>query len=36
VPIGWDEWLRILGAGSVAVVLVETQKWLLARKDSHS
>jgi cation-transporting P-type ATPase F len=31
-PIGWDEWLRILGAGLTAVLLVEFQKWLVNRK----
>jgi magnesium-transporting ATPase (P-type) len=32
-PIGWDEWLRILGAGLMGVLVVESQKWLVNRKD---
>ncbi len=32
-PIGWDEWLRILGAGLTGVLLVEFQKWLVTRKE---
>ena len=32
-PIGWDEWLRILGAGLTGVLLVEFQKWLVNRKE---
>ena len=32
-PIGWDEWLRILGAGLTGVLLVEFQKWLVHRKE---
>ncbi len=35
-PIGWDEWLRILGAGLVGLLLVEFQKWLVTRKDRRS
>jgi len=31
-PIGWDEWLRILGAGLAGLLLVEFQKRLLNRK----
>jgi len=34
-PIGWDEWLRILGAGLVGMVLVEFQKWLIHRRQSQ-
>ena len=30
-PIGWDDWLRILAAGAIAVVLVEAQKALRSR-----
>jgi magnesium-transporting ATPase (P-type) len=30
-PIGGDEWLRILGAGLTAVLLVEFQKWMVNR-----
>ena len=32
-PIGWGEWLRILGAGLTAALLVESQKWLVTRKE---
>jgi Ca2+-transporting ATPase len=32
-PIGWDEWLRILGAGLAGTLLVEFQKWLVNRKE---
>lgn len=32
-PIGWDEWLRILGAGLAGMVLVEFQKWLIHRRQ---
>lgn len=34
-PIGWDEWLRILGAGLAGMVLVEFQKWLIHRRQSQ-
>jgi hypothetical protein len=27
VPIGWDEWPRILAGGAAVLVLVEVQKW---------
>ena len=30
-PLGVDEWLRILGAGFAALILVEIQKWVLSR-----
>ncbi|HEY9173500.1 MAG TPA: cation-transporting P-type ATPase [Verrucomicrobiae bacterium] len=30
-PIGWDEWLRILGASLAVLVLVEAQKWIAPR-----
>ena len=32
-PIGWDEWLRILGASITGVLLVEFQKWLVNPKE---
>ena len=32
-PIGWGEWLRILGAGLTGALLVEFQKWLVTRKE---
>jgi Ca2+-transporting ATPase len=32
-PVGWGEWLRILGAGLTAALLVESQKWLVTRKE---
>ncbi|MBP8259620.1 MAG: cation-transporting P-type ATPase [Verrucomicrobia bacterium] len=32
-PIGWDEWLRILGAGLATMGLVEAQKWWFIRKN---
>ncbi len=32
-PIGWDEWLRIVGASLTGVLLVEFQKWLVNRKQ---
>jgi len=32
-PIGWDEWLRIVGASLTGVLLVEFQKWLVNRKE---
>jgi Ca2+-transporting ATPase len=31
-PIGWDEWLRVLGAGLAGLLLVEFQKWLVNQK----
>ncbi len=30
-PIGWDEWVRILGASLAGTLLVEVQKWLVNR-----
>jgi Ca2+-transporting ATPase len=33
-PIGWDEWLRILGAGAATLLVVEIHKWMLARGGS--
>jgi len=35
-PIGWDEWLRILGAGLAGLVLVELQKGLVNRWERRS
>lgn len=32
--IGWDEWLRILGAGAATLLVVEIQKGMLARAGS--
>ena len=32
-PIGWDEWLRIVGAGLTGMLLVEFQKWLVHRGE---
>jgi Ca2+-transporting ATPase len=34
-PIGWDEWLRILAAGTMAVLLIEVQKALLVTPESR-
>jgi len=33
-PIGWEEWLRILSAGAVALLAVEAQKWFFAQRGS--
>lgn len=30
-PIGWDQWLRLLGAARATLLLVETHKWRLAQ-----
>jgi len=35
-PIGWDEWLRVLGASITGVLLVEFQKWLVNRKERRT
>jgi Ca2+-transporting ATPase len=32
-PIGFGEWLRIVGAGLTGALLVEFQKWLVTRKE---
>jgi Ca2+-transporting ATPase len=32
-PIGWGEWLRILGASITGVLVVEFQKWLGQPED---
>lgn len=34
-PLGWDEWLRIAGAGLAALVLVEAHKWIAARLNKN-
>ncbi len=35
-PIGGDEWVRILGAGLIGMLLVELQKWLVHRKERQA
>jgi len=35
-PIGWDEWLRILGAGLVVLGVVETHKWLFSETKQRT
>lgn len=35
-PIGWDEWLRILGAGLATLLVVEAQKWIAARVNRNN
>lgn len=35
-PIGWDEWLRILAAGTMVVLIIEAQKAVLSRSISRS
>ena len=34
-PIGWDEWLRILAAGTMVVLVIEAQKAVLSRSISR-
>ncbi len=35
-PIGWDEWLRILGASLAVLMLVEVQKGLAGRVNKET
>ncbi|HYG34926.1 MAG TPA: HAD-IC family P-type ATPase, partial [Clostridia bacterium] len=35
-PIGWDEWLRILGAALTALVLTEILKWIIAPRKPRT